>query len=44
MKKYFVLVLLVGLFSFTRYQQETLAIGSDLPKADVKMKDVSGDL
>ncbi len=44
MRKYFVLVLLIGLFSFTSYQQETLAIGSDLPKADVKMKDVSGDL
>lgn len=44
MKKYIVAVLLIGLFAFTRYQQEALAIGSNLPKGDVKMKDVSGDL
>lgn len=44
MKKYIVAVLLIGLFAFTRYQQEALAIGSNLPKGDVKMKDVSGEL
>lgn len=44
MKKYIIFVMLIGLFAFTQYQQDALAIGSDLPKGDVKIKDVSGDL